>query len=653
VPSSANQIAVSGGGPSGILLDEVNQRLYVHTRFDNGISVIDTNSRTEIDHPSLYNPEPATVVNGRPFLYDASFTSSNGEASCSSCHIFGDFDSLAWDLGNPDSTLTTDPLVVKLGAFIGSTVNDPTHFNPMKGPMTTQTLRGLVNHGAMHWRGDRVEPEGDGQCQTAGFPFACCTGAGTGTCTIYDPEVAFQNFRVAFPGLVGRDSQIPDADMKAFSDFILQVYQPPNPNRSLDNSRTTSQADGFNFFTGNAFQSSVTGTTNSGRCADGVSSSFCLTSSTGDSQAAFACHGCHTLDPANGFFGGDGKQSFENEPQLIKIAHLRNLYQKVGMFGMPTVPFDADHGSVCLGGTNNGVSCTSNANCPGTGAVCGENIFMGDQVRGFGFLHDGSVSTIYQFLHASVFDRHNGLGFPSNDSRNGDSYRRDVEQMLLAFDSDFAPVVGQQVSLTSTNAAVAGPRIDLLIARANTAFTLKGSPEAHECDLVVKGTVGDLARGWVRLSDGTFQPDRNSESPISDSVLRALAGVPGQNLTYTCVPPGSGVRIGIDRDLDGYYDRTELDAGSDPANPASIPGAGTTTPTLSPNPTPTIGLGSCVGDCDSNGTVTVDELITLVNIALGLAQPSACPHGIPSGRAVDITLIVQAVGYALTQCPSP
>ena len=27
----------------------------------------------------------------------------------------------------------------------------------MKGPMTTQTLRGLATHGGMHWRGDRVD----------------------------------------------------------------------------------------------------------------------------------------------------------------------------------------------------------------------------------------------------------------------------------------------------------------------------------------------------------------------------------------------------------------------------------------------------------------------------------------------------------------
>ena len=41
-------------------------------------------------------------------LYDANLTSSNGEASCSSCHIFGDMDDLGWDLGNPDDNVKTN-----------------------------------------------------------------------------------------------------------------------------------------------------------------------------------------------------------------------------------------------------------------------------------------------------------------------------------------------------------------------------------------------------------------------------------------------------------------------------------------------------------------------------------------------------------------
>src|SRR5262249_50862442 len=152
-PNLTNRIAVSGGGPCGLALDERRDRLYVLTRFDNAISIIDTASKTEVAHVAMYNPEPLSVANGRRFLYDASHTSSHGDTSCASCHIFGDFDGLAWDSGDPDKDE-----IVNTGAFtlppepFGVTRN----FRPMKGPMTTQSLRGLANHGAMHWRGDRL-----------------------------------------------------------------------------------------------------------------------------------------------------------------------------------------------------------------------------------------------------------------------------------------------------------------------------------------------------------------------------------------------------------------------------------------------------------------------------------------------------------------
>jgi hypothetical protein len=45
----------------------------------------------------------------------------------------------------------------------------------------------------------------------------------------------------------------------------------------------------------------------------------------------------------------------------------------------------------------------------------------------------------------------------------------------------------------------------------------------------------------------------------------------GEAITYLGVPPGAGVRMGIDRDRDGYRDRYEIALGSDPANPNSIP----------------------------------------------------------------------------------
>ena len=494
--SAANHIPVTGGGPTGLLLDEPRGRLYVFTRFDNAISIIDTATRTETAHVPVYNPEPPSVVLGRPFLYDAFSTSSNGEASCSSCHVFGDFDSLAWDLGNPDDVVQSNPNPFRVSDPIGLSFNG---FHPMKGPMTTQTLRGMANNGPMHWRGDR-------------------TG---GTSGALDEDLAFKAFNVAFGGLLGRTGPLTASEMQAFTDFILQVTLPPNPIRNLDDSLTTDQAAGRNFF---------------------------MTSTPSD--VFQSCHGCHALDPSLGQFGTDGFSSFEFEPQNMKIPHLRNLYQKVGMFGMIAVPF-------------------FNA---------GDNGNKGAQVRGFGFLHDGSVDTIFRFHNASVFNQINPGGFPVpnpggfQNGAPGDPLRRQVEQFIFAFDSNLKPIVGQQVTLDGTptgNAAVAGPRIDLLFNRA----------AQGDCDLVVKGKVGGEQRGWLDIGANRFRSDRANEPLLDEPGVRGLAATAGQELTYTCVPPGSGVRVGIDRDEDGFFDRDELDLGSDPANPASVP-AGTTTTTV-------------------------------------------------------------------------
>src|SRR5262249_5181165 len=71
------------------------------------------------------------------------------------------------------------------------------------------------------------------------------------------------------------------------------------------------------------------------------------------------------------------------------------------------------------------------------------------------------------------------------------------------------------------------------------------------CDVVVHGILDGVPRGWVRLPSGTFRGDRAADPEVSDGDLRAQAQLPGQERTWTCVPPGSGVRLGIDRDEDG------------------------------------------------------------------------------------------------------
>ena len=60
---------------------------------------------------------------------------------------------------------------------------------------------------------------------------------------------------------------------------------------------------------------------------------------------------------------------------------------------------------------------------------------------------------------------------------------------------------------------------------------------------------------------------------------------------------------------------------------------------------------SCVGDCDGNAEVTVDELVTLVNVALGNTAASVCPLGDANEDGqIDISEILQAVNNALHGC---
>lgn len=73
------------------------------------IAVVSATTKDVVARVRLYHPEPPSVVRGRWYLYDARSGSSNGEAACASCHVFGDLDSLVWDLGNPDATTAINP----------------------------------------------------------------------------------------------------------------------------------------------------------------------------------------------------------------------------------------------------------------------------------------------------------------------------------------------------------------------------------------------------------------------------------------------------------------------------------------------------------------------------------------------------------------
>jgi len=200
---------------------------------------------------------------------------------------------------------------------------------------------------------------------------------------------------------------------------------------------------------------------------------------------------------------------------------------------------------------------------------------MGNQVRGTGFIHHGSINTLFRFFRARVFSQGFVLGDQNVGFDGGNSQRRDVEDLMLAFDSDLAPIVGQQVTFDDTNLADVSARIDLLEQRAAASFTsaiLGGL--VTECDLVAKGRWNNrIGSALYDPSTDEYTPDSQGDSPITSAGMRAIAQTAGQAITYRCAPPGSGVRIGIDRDSDGVWNYDEGLSSTQADNPGSVPGA--------------------------------------------------------------------------------
>jgi YVTN family beta-propeller protein len=264
-----------GQGPTGLVLDEGRARLYVLNRFEETLSLVDTGTRTELRRVPLgFNPEPASVRDGRRFLYDATL-SAHGDLACASCHSNGHRDGLAWDLGDPQGSMQQ---VVNPVPTLGPFRFGPSNFHPMKGPMTTQSLRGLTGTEPLHWRGDRA---------------------------------ALSSFNPAFMSLLGGPRQLAPDEMTAFEDFVRTLTYPPNPNQNPDRT-LPNPTSGPNAVRGAQLFNTAR--------LDG---------------SLFTCNQCHTASPGAGTNRGIIPGLLLQEPQDFKVPQLRGLYQKTGMRNAP------------------------------------------------------------------------------------------------------------------------------------------------------------------------------------------------------------------------------------------------------------------------------------------------------------------------------
>lgn len=92
------------------------------------------------------------------------------------------------------------------------------------------------------------------------------------------------------------------------------------------------------------------------------------------------------------------------------------------------------------------------------------------------------------------------------------------------------------------------------------------------------------------------------------------------------------------------------------AGPSPTPTPTTTSgPSTTPTPTFLTPLPGCVGDCNGDGHVRVDELVRMVNIALDLLAVDGCEAGDRNGNGrITIDEVLLAVTHALGGCtPGP
>jgi YVTN family beta-propeller protein len=420
-------------GPRGLALDAVARRLYVLNRISNSLSVIDTVTERVLSEQSIgaFDPTPTVIRNGRRFLYDARL-SGNGTVSCASCHLDGNNDRLAWDLGDPGGTMQTVTAQV-------SVLHTTTQFtmHPMKGPMNTQTLKGLNNLEPLHWRGDR----GD-----------------------------FTAFNPAFSSLLG-GSQLSTADMNAYRDFINTLSFPPNPNEQLDRTLPATFAGGNPSAGRNTFLNE--------QYTQGLS-----------------CNNCHVINPGPGSDKTITPAQALMESQSFKVPHLRNMYQKISF--------------------NNAIAATS--------------------LDGFGFTHDGVDPSIFAFLGRPAFPL----------IRNDTTRKTNLSAFLMCFDTGMAPAVGYSRTVSAGNVTNAALLSDWNL--------LQSQASLGNIELIAKGTIDGGRHGLVyQPTNGNYRTDKTGLGPFTQAQLQAKIAT-GDILSIIGVPPGSGVRMGIDRDLNGILD---------------------------------------------------------------------------------------------------
>lgn len=163
--------------------------------------------------------------------------------------------------------------------------------------------------------------------------------------------------------------------------------------------------------------------------------------------------------------------------------------------------------------------------------------------------------------------------------------------------------------------------------------------DARGCNFVDDGT--DLEGASPELGPLRFHGGATLTQRLSSSSPALDAGSPA--------PPGSGDgaceatdQSNVERPQGAQCDIGALEASE------AIPTPSSTRPPL-PTATPT--PKSCPGDCGADSQVTVDDIVKMINIALGQQPTAACGRGdVDGSNTITVDEIVLAINNALTGC---
>jgi len=158
----------------------------------------------------------------------------------------------------------------------------------------------------------------------------------------------------------------------------------------------------------------------------------------------------------------------------------------------------------------------------------------------------------------------------------------------------------------------------------------------------------------TRTPTQTATPTHTATSTQTSTVTNTPTQTPSPTVTPTpsATPSSTGTPTPTSTDTP-----TVTPTDDPTATPTETP---TDTPTPSPSltatepptSTPTV-PPPCVGDCDGSGAVTINDLLLMVNIALGNAETSACPRGDRNHDGmITVDEILAAVNAALNGCPT-